>query len=99
MACSVVRRYSNHKSFGYAKFISDDDCVMGDVILKKSREANDATGYMRAGPRAELHFDPRETRAAIVTCGGLCPGLNSIVTGPHTRALRCSFNLNVLAIT
>lgn len=34
---------------------------------------------LRQGPRAELHFNPREVRAAIVTCGGLCPGLNSVV--------------------
>jgi len=32
-----------------------------------------------AGPRARLFFDPRETRAAIVTCGGLCPGLNDVI--------------------
>ena len=70
---------SNAKSFGYAKFISDDDCVLGDVLLKAHAGPREVTGYMRAGPRSELHFDPKETRAAIVTCGGLCPGLNSIV--------------------
>jgi 6-phosphofructokinase 1 len=32
-----------------------------------------------AGPRAKLFFDPRRTRAAIVTCGGLCPGLNNVI--------------------
>src|SRR6476620_5206556 len=32
-----------------------------------------------AGPRAKLFFDPRQTRAGIVTCGGLCPGLNNVV--------------------
>jgi 6-phosphofructokinase 1 len=32
-----------------------------------------------AGPRAKLFFDPRETRAGIVTCGGLCPGLNDVI--------------------
>jgi hypothetical protein len=28
-----------------------------------------------AGPRAKLFFDPKQTRASIATCGGLCPGL------------------------
>jgi len=28
-----------------------------------------------AGPRSKLFFDPQQTRAGIVTCGGLCPGL------------------------
>ena len=69
---------SNAKSFGYAKFISDDDCVLGDVLLKAHAGPREVTGYMRAGPRSELHFDPKETRAAIVTCGGLCPGLNTV---------------------
>lgn len=32
-----------------------------------------------AGPRQEIFFDPETTTAAIVTCGGLCPGLNDII--------------------
>lgn len=32
-----------------------------------------------AGPRAKLFFDPKHTRAGIVTCGGLCPGLNHVI--------------------
>jgi 6-phosphofructokinase 1 len=32
-----------------------------------------------AGPRARLFFDPKQTRAGIVTCGGLCPGLNNVI--------------------
>jgi 6-phosphofructokinase 1 len=34
---------------------------------------------VRAGPRDELHFNPKKVNAAIVTCGGLCPGLNNVV--------------------
>ena len=32
-----------------------------------------------AGPRGEIAFDPEKCRAAIVTHGGLCPGLNTVV--------------------
>jgi 6-phosphofructokinase 1 len=32
-----------------------------------------------AGPRERLFFDPARTRAGIVTCGGLCPGLNDVI--------------------
>ena len=32
-----------------------------------------------AGPREKLFFDPRSCRAAIVTCGGLCPGINVVI--------------------
>lgn len=33
----------------------------------------------RAGPRPEIYFNPNEVKAAIVTCGGLCPGLNDVI--------------------
>lgn len=34
---------------------------------------------IRAGARETIYHDPRNTTAAIVTCGGLCPGLNDVV--------------------
>lgn len=34
-----------------------------------------------AGPRNKIFFDPRTVRCGIVTCGGLCPGLNNVVRG------------------
>ena len=35
----------------------------------------------RAGPRRRLFFPPGATRVGIVTCGGLCPGLNDVIRG------------------
>ncbi|OVE73670.1 diphosphate--fructose-6-phosphate 1-phosphotransferase [bacterium B17] len=35
----------------------------------------------RAGSRDKIFFNPSKTRAAIVTCGGLCPGLNDVIRG------------------
>jgi 6-phosphofructokinase 1 len=32
-----------------------------------------------AGPRKELYFNPNHLTAGIVTCGGLCPGLNDVI--------------------
>jgi 6-phosphofructokinase 1 len=32
-----------------------------------------------AGPREKIFFDPKQTRAGIVTCGGLCPGMNDVI--------------------
>jgi 6-phosphofructokinase 1 len=32
-----------------------------------------------AGPRKKIYFDPNKTRCAVVTCGGLCPGLNDVI--------------------
>ncbi|KAI9183529.1 hypothetical protein H9P43_004447 [Blastocladiella emersonii ATCC 22665] len=35
--------------------------------------------FERAGPRKELFYNPRKVTAGIVTCGGLCPGLNNVI--------------------
>ncbi|KAG2435483.1 hypothetical protein HYH02_011778 [Chlamydomonas schloesseri] len=34
---------------------------------------------IRCGPRKTIYFDPKQVSAAVVTCGGLCPGLNDVV--------------------
>jgi 6-phosphofructokinase 1 len=36
-------------------------------------------GFEKAGPRARLFFEPGRTRAAFVSCGGLCPGTNTVL--------------------
>ena len=42
-------------------------------------EAEPEGCFEKAGPRERIFFDPKETRAALVTCGGLCPGINNVV--------------------
>lgn len=37
--------------------------------------------FQEAGPREMIYFDPARTTVGIVTCGGLCPGLNDIIRG------------------
>lgn len=32
-----------------------------------------------AGPREKIYFSPSHVHAGIVTCGGLCPGLNDVI--------------------
>lgn len=39
------------------------------------------TWAVRAGARKQVYFEPSAVTAAIVTCGGLCPGLNDVVQG------------------
>ncbi|MEW5303819.1 MAG: hypothetical protein WDW36_006474 [Sanguina aurantia] len=34
---------------------------------------------IRCGPRKTIYLDPKKVCAAVVTCGGLCPGLNDVV--------------------
>ncbi len=49
--------------------------------LTKSEPFNPAStlSFEVAGPREKIYFDPKQTKAAIVTCGGLCPGLNAVI--------------------
>lgn len=62
-----------------------------EVILKLAQEGKTIPGFLEAGPREKLAFSDRPrgpfvgVRAAIVTTGGLAPGLNSVV---HTIAER-----------
>lgn len=35
--------------------------------------------FEEAGPRSKIFFDPKQVRVGIVTCGGLCPGLNNVI--------------------
>jgi 6-phosphofructokinase 1 len=45
------------------------------------RQVPDITeAFEAAGPRRQIYFDPRKIKAGIVTCGGLCPGINNVVT-------------------
>ena len=47
--------------------------------------AQPALIFEKAGPRERLFFDPARTRAAIVTCGGLCPGLNNVIRSAYRQ--------------
>jgi 6-phosphofructokinase 1 len=48
----------------------------------------DLPGFEPAGPRRKIYFDPSKARAGIVTCGGLCPGLNDVIRGLTLQLLR-----------
>ncbi len=52
-----------------------------DIVTDQYRSGNDIPSIENAGPRKKLFFDPATTSAAIVTCGGLCPGINNVIQG------------------
>src|SRR4051794_11506672 len=59
--------------------VSDEVRVPLDLLIG---EAPTGAGQYRlelAGPRSRLYFDPAHTKAGVVTCGGLCPGLNNVI--------------------
>ena len=77
----------NIPTLGEARFpspigfsVSDEARMPAHVVFTPGVPAQDPDlQFEIAGPRAKLYFDPPKTRAAIVTCGGLCPGLNNVI--------------------
>lgn len=57
----------------FKPYLSEVDQAMQTGKLPRSFEL--------AGPRAQILFEPLKVHAAIVTCGGLCPGLNAVIRG------------------
>lgn len=62
------------------EFVRDENRVLfddGTVALSSSE--GPPPSFERAGPRSKIYFDPERVRCALVTCGGLCPGLNDVI--------------------
>ena len=64
-------------------FYGDDARVLFDHNLANVQgtfqRGEEPLCFEAAGPRRQIFFDPKETTCAIVTCGGLCPGLNDVI--------------------
>ena len=67
---------SKHENF---KFVDDDNCILHDVSVSLVNKEKTAYSFEQAGPRAQSYFDASKVRAGIVTCGGLCPGINNVI--------------------
>ncbi len=64
---------------GISNFVDDFTRIRFQVEIPPGAAEDNTTFFEKAGPRKNLYFDPAKTRAAIVTCGGLCPGLNNVI--------------------
>ena len=62
-------------------FVRDDKRMIYNVMIDNGIPADThlEDTFELAGPREYLHFNPEKVRSAVVTCGGLCPGLNSVI--------------------
>jgi 6-phosphofructokinase 1 len=65
------------------KFVDESERILYDVSLEnfnKCKEAGELpVSFEKAGPRENIYFEPAKTKVGIVTCGGLCPGLNNVI--------------------
>lgn len=70
---------------GSDNFVSDDERVLLDHTVENVTEllsrGETLPSFETAGPRRKIFFDPDKTAVGIVTCGGLCPGLNDVIRG------------------
>ncbi|KAL6580626.1 ATP-dependent 6-phosphofructokinase 4, chloroplastic [Orobanche minor] len=77
------------KSQAYAivkrTFVSHEDVVAQKIVVQK--DSPRGIHFRRAGPREKVFFGSEEVRSCIVTCGGLCPGINTVI-----REIVCGLN-------
>ena len=59
--------------------VKDDARLAGNLVDFSDIDGEEDYRFELAGPRERIFFDPKHTRAGIVTCGGLCPGLNNVI--------------------
>lgn len=64
-------------------YIKDDERVLYDALWGKLKDhiggESRPAMFEKAGPREKIFFDHRDCRVGIVTCGGLCPGINDVI--------------------
>jgi 6-phosphofructokinase 1 len=66
-------------------YVDEADRVLVDdtlsTLVARNLSNTELPGFEPGGPRRKIFFDPSKTRVGIVTCGGLCPGLNNVIRG------------------
>ena len=76
-ACRIASNISG------VHFVEDGDQVVlqsNPALLRRELELTGAVpAFEKAGPRSKIYFDPSKLKCGIVTCGGLCPGLNDVI--------------------
>lgn len=70
---------------GVYNYVPDGDRILYNPSIKSIKKYTDEgilpISFEKAGPKELIFFDPSKTKVGIVTCGGLCPGLNNVIRG------------------
>jgi len=65
------------------QFVDEEVRVLYDLNQKKVESLIESGTrppcFEMAGPRNNIYFDPSKLKCGIVTCGGICPGLNDVI--------------------
>ncbi|GMO36550.1 MAG: ATP-dependent 6-phosphofructokinase [Termitinemataceae bacterium] len=77
---SPITMSKKHGDF-IAEYVNDDDFIRYDTgaVLGEQSPLTRAQVLEKAGPREMIYFMPEHVHAGIVTCGGLCPGINDVI--------------------
>ncbi|MBW2047840.1 MAG: ATP-dependent 6-phosphofructokinase [Deltaproteobacteria bacterium] len=64
-------------------FVDNGKRVLFHSTIRKAdafiQAGRDLPSFEMAGPRERIYFDPSKLKCGIVTCGGICPGLNDVI--------------------
>src|SRR5215510_2043779 len=61
------------------RWVNDAERVPDTILRTVDARGEDSLLFELAGAREHLFFNPPDSRAGIVTCGGLCPGFNDVI--------------------
>ena len=75
----TVRSPLAAKSARASHFVSDARRIRYDIQVPAGSAEESELSFEQAGPREKIFFDPVRTTVAVVTCGGLSPGLNNVI--------------------
>ncbi len=82
-AIATLGEATHDNPLGYCRFVSDAASVRIELTEEEVSGLPEdqvlALQFEIAGPRQKLFFSPSKTKCAIVTCGGLCPGINDVI--------------------
>ena len=90
-------RLSSHHGDGLGDFVPGAPRIRYQLDTSPEAPHQDIL-FEQAGPRERIYFDPFYTTAAIVTCGGLCPGLNNVIRSIYLELTKNYGVRNVLGI-
>lgn len=82
----------------FGRFIDDNKQLpihISQEVLEEAPDEPTSFKFTEAGPRDKVYFDPSKTKCAIVTCGGLCPGINDVI---RSIVLAAHYNYGVASI-
>ena len=76
-------------------FMDNNSFVTADSQYTTYLDITQSIKFVKSGPRLELFCDPTKAKVLIVTCGGLCPGLNVVI---RELVMCLHYNYNVREI-